>query len=368
MARTISSLAHACRRDLDSLCHILPSTQYRELENVAIDELGRFKIWAANLGALQDSQSASSLDSRLRDAERMRTNVQSGIERLKDVVSTGQTLPPLPSHMSNMCANNTLARGIATGRLPNRCDVPDLLAEQIVRRTVQRVLEGVKEQPSVNAKQTDSTTELAELFLNIQSSITSLFELSVLIRRDRPRGKTQQHGAHVPLTDPNLDILHARDKFPKLKQIPGLAEKIGAGISRQRDHIRYRQAHRRKLARPGVVVEADGRSIILSEHATTKATSFGEPSIGTPLQTEDAVMDVAEIKSNISIATSFATTAPGGLSSGRKIPELTDMWLEGVQLDYDTHFECPYCRTIQKMSNRKQWKYVSRMLTHLGVS
>ena len=86
---TIYTQALACHENLESFCRILPLSPYKALENVALDELGRLKIWAANLGAFQDRSSSSSLDSRLQNAERMRSSVLAGISRLNDAILRG---------------------------------------------------------------------------------------------------------------------------------------------------------------------------------------------------------------------------------------------------------------------------------------
>lgn len=42
--------------------------------------------------------------------------------------------------------------------------------------------------------------------------------------------------------------------------------------------------------------------------------------------------------------------------TGLNIPDLADMVLDGVQLNYGEPIECPYCRTIQNLGNRYEWK------------
>jgi hypothetical protein len=51
------------------------------------DELGRFRIWATNIGAL--SIGRVSLDHRLRDADYLHQNVKSLLEDLKESLSEG---------------------------------------------------------------------------------------------------------------------------------------------------------------------------------------------------------------------------------------------------------------------------------------
>jgi hypothetical protein len=193
---------------------------------------------------------------------------------------------------------------------------------------------------------------LAEVLLNVQSAIKHLFELSVLIRRDRPRGCLPTHKSHDFQVEAEPDITNVRDKFPKLKRNPRLAEKLGVLVAQRREYIRYRQNHRKHLA---TVVASEIDQV--GDRATTKATTFQEAdSLDHGAAMGDVLDDGRSERTFASDATSFATTAAGLAGLGRKIPELTAMWLEGVQLEYDAHIECPYCRTIQSMRNRRQWK------------
>src|SRR5438045_1894302 len=59
-----------------------------EISSVAVeDELARFRIWAANIGALTSGR--ASLEYRLRDAEYLHRNVQSLLEILNETLSQG---------------------------------------------------------------------------------------------------------------------------------------------------------------------------------------------------------------------------------------------------------------------------------------
>lgn len=246
---------------------------------------------------------------------------------------------------------------IISGDKENRTEDGSETTSDMVDKTVKQVVEILNpDRQSQNMEAaTLPTTELTQLFLNIQSCIGHLFSLSVLIRRDRPRGRTQRTGTERLVVDPGPDITNVKDKFPKLKQSPWLAERMGTWITQQREYVRYRQKHRRRLAHPSDK-RGDGQSVLFSGQGTTKATSFHDQVSSqdvTPSFEENLVAE--SIRSSV---TSFATTAPAGIGSGRRIPELKDMWLDGVQLDYDTHIECPYCRTIQTFKDRYQWKYV----------
>ncbi|CAG9987039.1 unnamed protein product [Clonostachys byssicola] len=177
----------------------------------------------------------------------------------------------------------------------------------------------------------------------------------MLLRRDRPRGRTHPHGTECPFSNPDPDIIHIKDKFPKLRETPWLADRLGTWITKRRDYIRYRQTHRRKLAKAREVLGPDSQSVLISGQATTKATSFHEAGTATEEPCGEDIQD-ATTRSLVSAATSFATTAMSVFGSGRRIPDLADMSLDGVQLQYGSHIECPYCRTIQQFKDRTEWK------------
>ncbi|OBR08869.1 Ankyrin repeat protein [Colletotrichum higginsianum IMI 349063] len=322
----ISSLAHACNAAFTKLCQDLPTTDYHGLEAKATDEAGRFKIWAANIGALQRPQSFGSLDSRLKSAERMKSSVVSVLRRLEDALGR--------------------ANGIALGNLPNRTKSPVIDVESISHSF------GLHSGNANEGNHVSSATEIDELFNNIRSCITHLFNLSTLLRRSHPRGRTSRQGPQYSLSDPRPFITNAQDKFPKLKQSTWLAERIGQRNARQIDYIRYRQNHRRNLAQVEVGPGHDEQA----ERATTKATSFHE-TLASPESIRRDPLDSKWAESVYTVATSFAQTAVGADNySGRIVPQLTRLWLDGRQLGYGEPIECPYCRTIQVIKDRFHWK------------
>lgn len=242
---------------------------------------------------------------------------------------------------------------IVSGKKQNRTEGADHSDKDVTYQKAQRGLTGPEKETSAETP----VTELSELFLNAQSCITNLFTLSMLIRRDRPRGRIQHHSLNSERGDAGHDITNVQDKFPKLKQSIWLAQRIGSSIMEQREYIRYRQSHRKVLTQSHGTTVPDGESILYSGQATTKATSFYEFSTVVDGRISGSLEDLSG-QSIRSSATSYATTAAAGTGSGQRIPELTDMWLHDVQLNYNTHIECPYCRTIQMFRDRRQWKYV----------
>uniref|UniRef100_A0A8H7NLZ9 Uncharacterized protein n=1 Tax=Bionectria ochroleuca TaxID=29856 RepID=A0A8H7NLZ9_BIOOC len=62
--------------------------------------------------------------------------------------------------------------------------------------------------------------------MGLHSSISNLFSLSMLIRRDRPKGRRLDSRRFVSL-DKTADITYVEDRFPKLRQTPWLAQRLG---------------------------------------------------------------------------------------------------------------------------------------------
>lgn len=194
------------------------------------------------------------------------------------------------------------------------------------------------------------TTELDELFLNLSSSIDHLFGLSMLIRRMRPKGRLRN--LELAPADPR-DVVTVMDKFPKLNHQTWLARRLGNAISQRRQYFVYRQEHRQRLAsRKQIDHEVTGDQVLGAEIASTIATTFVEKVSG-DAATGEPGFDRRSIHTS---ATSLVSDCDENQEMGRRIPDLPDMVLDGVKLDYGLPIECPYCRTIQEFRNRLEWK------------
>lgn len=194
-------------------------------------------------------------------------------------------------------------------------------------------------------------SELEELVLSIRSSVNHLFGLSILIRRQRPKGRLPTLSSFSHL-ESSPDIVNVTDKFPKVKQNRWLAQRLGNAITQRRHSIQYRQTHREHLT----ASRGSEKNVLSDDTAITIATTFEEaPEGNLDLLTESS----RDQQSIFTSATSLASNYDDDHSMGRHVPDLSDMVLDGVQLEYGEAFECPYCRTIQKVMNRFEWKYVS---------
>jgi hypothetical protein len=85
----IAESAKECLAGLISLSESLESPDSQEKFDLSFDEscghVGRFRIWANNIGALQDASRTTSLEYRLRDAPKI---VRRILELLEDVEET----------------------------------------------------------------------------------------------------------------------------------------------------------------------------------------------------------------------------------------------------------------------------------------
>ncbi|KAM7203212.1 hypothetical protein V8F20_004154 [Naviculisporaceae sp. PSN 640] len=279
------------------------------------DAIGRFSVWAMNIGAIQHASLRKSLDYRLRDAPEIRHQLLSAFERLSEAAD--------------------IASRIVTTKLR---DEP-------------------KDDPILPGRWPDSETanpanELNDLFLSIKSSIDTLFRLSMLLSRHRPKGRLPHSGRDddkgPPPSDP-IDVTHICDLFPSIREKPWLVKRIAEAMSRRRRYIKYREKHRRSLA----TVEDMGRIGDENEPESTGtiATTF--------VDGEKAEFHTkAEVKTTLTSATSFISNVndEDEEGPGTAIPDLRHMRMYGRELRYGEPFECPLCRTIQSVADRKEWK------------
>jgi hypothetical protein len=84
----IAHKAYACVGRFDELCRLLPHSDHNALPTI-IDQLGRFKIWAGNIGAFQELSTPSSLEHRLREAPKVGAQVAELLDDLEETLQEG---------------------------------------------------------------------------------------------------------------------------------------------------------------------------------------------------------------------------------------------------------------------------------------
>lgn len=88
---SVASSVSCCLQSFEDLVTQIQVTnaEFKQIEPPeVIDELGRFRVWAGNIGAHRKGR--SSLDYRLRDASHIRSKVQSLLFDLQGAIQRGE--------------------------------------------------------------------------------------------------------------------------------------------------------------------------------------------------------------------------------------------------------------------------------------
>ena len=303
MAALISSSILACLKSFNEFIEEIRHSQQANPDAGAWeDELGRLRMWAANIGAHQTGQ--SSLDFRLRDASHIREQIvkllQGLLRRLDD-------------------ARVVLAED---GESDDEEAADELMNEE------------------------DSKTEIQELQESVATTINCLFQMSILVR------KPAQHDFHqvakendVAVFEP-VDYNYVREKYPRADD--ALVKRLGNAITRRRKYLKYRKRHAIKL-KQGIdnVGQRDRDFQGVHEGETMKegTTSILSDTVATDFQLRN--IDFDDNASDTGTQTSLAPTL---LSGGNvTIPPPAKSSLGGVP------FECPYCFYLITVHGTRSW-------------
>ena len=263
------------------------------------DELGKLRIWSANVGAHQTG--TSSLEYRLRDASHVRDQIIDLLLDLKKLL----------------------------------LDVKEELSPS----------EEKKEEDATDESQDqdqDDKDELDELLRDTREILQCLFEMSMLIRKPARHDRTLGFDRADTMAFEPYDREHVLQKFPGA--FPEVTDRIAQANSRRRQYFKYRERHQAKLAKgldeDEVVNETTDRSVapkssvLLSD---TVASQFVESGI---------ISDDTQSTTGLS-QTSYAPSLDSGLAL--TVPGAPPESHDGRP------FECPYCFCIISIRNRKAW-------------
>ncbi|OQE23428.1 hypothetical protein PENFLA_c011G00274 [Penicillium flavigenum] len=290
----ISSVVVQCLKDLGRFVSENLSSFASEVSPALWqDELGRLRVWAANIGAHQTGQ--SSLDHRLRDASHIKEQTLRVLQRLQRTIED---------------INDVLHHS------PEDDDFSDL---------------------SENEDDDDHQTEIQSVYHALRDTINNLYQMSMVIRQpsqhDRLIGTKRSDAVFFE----HFDRLHVTSKYPQAGE--NILKRLGLAISQRRAVMRYRERHRTKLGQGLSQVmedQTDGQSAKLSE---TVATEFVETA---PAEKGD--LEFLTVASQ----TSYAQTILNG-AEGTVLPSPPKESADGAP------FECPYCFVIISITNRRAW-------------
>lgn len=256
------------------------------------DELGRSRVWAANIGAHQTGQ--SSLDHRLRDASDVKKQVLQLLKRLQRLIQD----------------------------LKDAVDTSDA---------------GIEEEFSESEEDEEHQSEVHSIYYALRDTISDLFHMSMVIRLPAQHDRFLGTKRSDALFYEPFDKQHVKSKYPDADE--NILNRLGLAISRRRAVMRYRERHHIKLGQGlNTLLGDDTQSAKLSE---TVATEFVD------LSTETT--DNWESKSQSAISqTSYAQTILHG-GDGIALPPRPKESANGVL------FECPFCFEITSVKSETAW-------------
>ncbi|EXJ84282.1 hypothetical protein A1O3_04949 [Capronia epimyces CBS 606.96] len=262
------------------------------------DELGRLRVWAANIGAHQKGH--SSLDYRLRDASHIKTQIVNLLRSFK------RALRDLEEVLTALSRKEPLAEEDAKGR-------------------------------DENMDEDDATAEVEDIFLHITEVISNLYRLSMLVRQPSQQDRLLRYRKDDALGYEPFDRQHVLEKLPKADS--SVIDRLGTAISNRRRDLKGLERHRAKLAKGISHAHLDHHDGVSTVMSGTLATEYKE---------EDGT---ARLEAESVGGESAASSASSFLADGQRIK------IPPPPLGYGSEqfFECPYCFLITTADSRQSW-------------
>jgi hypothetical protein len=410
MAELVSSAHARCFFAFESLIRALkqPARDFQDQISPSDvhNEFDKYTIWAGNVGAAHSGKRYEiSLDYRLREASFLREQVLKLLSTLEEKVSTaaglirGERKPFEEEQIEESDSEVSISSDLGVDQEEGAKEFEDSPWEISSDssngdgsspqhwQTHQK-----SDEPRVSCRSPPKTTarsglsvgcspilELPRLVKSIKFTITCLYRLP--IRRPAPLDRIKHRTSIDSAVYQHFDVLYVKDKFPTLQL--QAATRLGKMITRRRQILHYREAHKKSLdvarVQPKIapVSEAPPTSSIIE--GGSKVTVEDRGSQATPsrlalsqaassqftLRSKATTVRPGELKFLISkdhVDTLFAPSVAESKSSiassyaGKAIridvpsrPKNDD----GQELE---RFECPYCLLTKNVSNDRRWK------------
>jgi hypothetical protein len=329
----MTSIAHRCNLILSSLQLIGQSTRANGEPTCSTieDELDRFRLWAGNLGALQQPKSSLSIESRLVEAPNVLLHVAELLDELVEV------------------ARELLS--ITTGE---RADEIDALTDQELAEEVYDEV-ALDPQPETAVLSQDSfiLNEEVGLRKEIGACITRLFRITSLVRRvivTDPYTKALSRQKD-PINN-QFDIAYVGDKFPKIASDTEswLQDRLGSAITNRRSYLSYKQDHREKLE----PVPDEKITLKVGEEL---ATASSKPTTYLPDASTAAPMDISlEVYDNDDDSLSMTSISPSVDGESEHLLDSRIPSLDSLRVGNGKEIECPFCFNVRSFRNEKSWR------------
>ncbi|KAI4163263.1 MAG: hypothetical protein LQ342_003199 [Letrouitia transgressa] len=232
MKNSISFLVKSCLVLFSQIVEKIEQSEYNKLHGKDvpvvswIDELGRLRIWAANIGAHQTGQ--SSLDFRLRDSSHISDEI---VDLLNDLSGRLDEIAVFLSDDTNSGTH------LETDPMANFLDEPLL-------------------------------TEIQQLYEQVVTIVKCLYQMSMLLRNPARHNLLAESVPDDILMSDQWDRQHVSNKFSQADNI--VIEHLGRAITRRRRYLKYRERHSAKLSR-GLEHDLDTEAQTMS---STMATDY----------------------------------------------------------------------------------------------
>lgn len=333
---SIASLYERCIHTFNQLYERLLSTNHdRDLLSCVEDEVGRFRVWAANAGAHRSGR--VSLDHRLREAPHVHSRVSELIEEIQEDLENGT-----PSRMFGyfqeiklyviVCKYSHIIRlglEITDG-------LPDSGPEWEISLGVDT---------ATGSDEETEASELQGLLKDIRHIITSLYNVSIALRNPQPRERLAKFAAIDMSHFKPWDIDHIKQKFPRAPEY--LIQRLGEANCKRRQFLEYYKNHHDKISR---YIDIDIDIPITSSESIATSTVPQSQTTVTTVRPEAIVFDEVASDGDHRSQTSYATSTNQRMNIQVPPPPNVEAVLNGEP------FQCPYCYQIIKIGNLRLWR------------
>ena len=256
------------------------------------DELGRLRLWAANIGAHRTGQ--SSLEFRLRDSSHICQQVTTLLLDLRQIF---QEVEEVLDSLSN--GQNSLM-----------------------------------ERDNTSDDDYDTGEELTQLHGNIVTIINCLFQMSMLVRKPARHDFYTLPQSKEVLAFKPFDQAHVEEKYPEADE--RLLARLGLAITLRRQYLRYRERHHAKL-KQGLEIGTEGSVAPTVTFSDTVATGVE------PWYIDSRDKATASEKSQTSYNSSMLAGGPLVIPAPPK------------ESSGGAPFECPYCFVVISVEGTSAW-------------
>jgi hypothetical protein len=369
------------------------------------NEFDKYKIWAGNVGAAHSGKRYEiSLDYRLREASFLKEQTFKLLSTLEERVTTAAGMvcrePGLYEEQKEGSDSElSISSDLGVDREEEGKESEDSPWEISSDSSdgdgssfQHRLTHQKSDEPRISCESPPNITvrsglivgyslisELSRLVESIRFTIICLYRLP--IRKPAPLDRIEHRTSTDSAVYQHFDVLYVKDKFPYLQ--PQAATRLGKMITRRRQIIKYREAHKQSLgpARvqpqiapvpegpptssiieggPKKSVEDHGSQAAQSRPASSQVASsqFTLRSKATTAWPGESTIPVSQEHMDMlfapSVAGSKSTTASSYAGKDLHIdvpsrPRDDD----GQKLEW---FECPYCLLTKNISNDRKWK------------